>query len=864
MSAGDASSAPFLAIDPRATLPSTVTPLIGREADMERVRSLLDGGETRLLTLTGPGGIGKTRLALAAADSLEGEFAHGARFVGLASVREPDDIPTAIARALGLQDTSDRAASDLMLAALRERHLLLILDNLEHIIDGAATWIHELLHRCPRLVVLATSRYALRLASEQRYQVPHLELPDVPTVEPDEPIAVSAAVELFVQRARAVRPEFALTTENAETVRRICLALDGLPLAIELAAARLNVLSLDELLGRLADRLAILYGTTRDAEPRHRTMRDTIAWSHDLLSGEQQALFRRLSVFTGGFSLEAAEAVGGEHAMDLLTDLLDQSLVQLSALKTGESRYRMLEVIREFGLERLEAAGEIEAAHEAHAAWVFDQAQRFEHGVEGHEQIAWLHRVSADHSNIRTALAWLGDRDRLADAQDLAGSLWMYFSIRGFFDESRRLYESLVDHPRGQAATIGRAKALLGLSVILSHQAAPEGAISVLDEAGALFNARADQRRLALARISRGMALSFLGRFEDSTAVTRDALALSREIGFRFGIAATTCNLGLDAAVRIGDSAEAFRLMQESTDVARTTGNRWGQALGLENLGFFELQAGRLDIAERLILEAHELFGQVGSVRDLPMGLADLAELALRKGDPNTARQRIGESLASAERTGDNYARASILQVFAEIERSAGNLGEATAALRHALEIWREFGNEPAYADCFDILADIAISAGDMTLAARMVGAADGIWSRGDQRRIENFPDQHERRLASITGSLGKRRFHESWEAGRASSIDNAMAEALAWRPPSGAVLELLNAATASESVAGLTPRELEVLRLMTEGLTNQQIADRLFVSKRTAATHVGNILARLDLPSRTAAVAWALRTGID
>ncbi len=384
----------------------------------------------------------------------------------------------------------------------------------------------------------------------------------------------------------------------------------------------------------------------------------------------------------------------------------------------------------------------------------------------------------------------------------------------------------------------------------------------MLDEAGALFEAFGEREWLVLVRISQGMALSYLGRSEESTTAARDALAQSREIGYHFGISSAACNLGLELMFS-GDTASAYRLMRESADVARAAGNLWGQSLSLANLGNFELRAGHLETAEQHFLEAHELSVAVGSMREAPIGLSDLAELAIRKGEPEIARQRIREGLTAEERRGDIFLRGYLLQVFAEIERSTGNLGEAAGGIRRSLEIWREFDNQQAYADCLDILADIAISAGDMDMAARMIGAADGIREAGNTSRVDHSPAQHERRIASLSGALGERGYREAWEAGRAAPLDETLAEAVAWRPPPGTSLQMQDAAT-PESVAGLSPRELEVLRLMTDGLTNQQIADRLFVSTRTAAAHVSNILARLELPSRTAAVAWALRNGID
>jgi predicted ATPase/DNA-binding CsgD family transcriptional regulator len=849
-----------------SSLPNPATPLLGREAEVATVRALLDAGDTRLVTLTGPGGIGKTRLAIAVAASMEADFAHGACFVGLASTRDPALVPAVVARALGLQESGDRPAAALVVSALRDRHLLLVLDNLEHLVAGSAAWTSELLDRCPRLSVLTTSRVALRIAGEHRFQVQPLALPDDPAMDVFESLSASAAVELFVQRARAVRPDFALTAGNAGTVWEICLALDGLPLAIELAAVWLRVLSPDTLLARLADRLAILAGDQRDAAPRHRTMRDTIAWSHDLLSPEQQALFRRLSVFTGGFTLEAAEAVGGASrgapVLDLVTDLVDQSLLQLQTPETGGNRLRMLEIVREFGLERLAAEGEAVAARDAHAAWYLEQARRFEVGWDGPGQVDWLNRVEADHGNVRAALGWLVDRERIEDAQDMAGSLMMAFTIRGHYAEARRLYEDLVGDRRGGEATVARAKALLGLSVIAVHQGDAERARAALEEAIGIFRALGDQVHLSVSLECLGMVLGFLGRFDESEATTATQLDLSREIGYQLGIQGGLNNLGLDA-MRRGDLAEARRLMRQSVEIARENGYTWGLALGLGNLGWFELVTGRDEVAEPLILEATELLRALDSKRDLPISLADLAEIARRRGDVDIARGRLNEALAIAEDTGNWIAMAAVLRGSADLQRSTGDLVEAAAFARRAFETWIHGGNMVGSAGCLDTIADIAVAAGDMAAAARLVGAADGVRERAGQERAGSFPGEHEQRLEAIRGALDEGAFRAAWDTGRALSMDETIAMALAWEPPARAVPEAGAPPAAPESVSGLSPRELEVLRLMAQGTTNQDIADALFLSRRTVTSHVSSILGKLDVPSRTAAVAWALRSGL-
>ena len=322
-----APSVPFVRNDRSGTpgLPVPLTPLFGREEESANIRALLDAEETRLLTLTGPGGIGKTRLAIEVATRMAPDFAHGACFVPLAPVHDPGLFVAAVAQALGIQEGGDRPVPEIVASTLGDRHLLLILDNVEHLAATVAPWLADLLARCPRLRVLVTSRLALQIDGEQRYTVPPLPIPN--SVD-DDGLAGNAAVTLFTQRTHAILPDFALTTANASTVVEICRQVDGIPLAIELAAARADVLTLPALLTRPSDRLAILKGRRRDAPERHRTMRDAIAWSYDLLLSAEQALFRRVAVFAGGFTVEAAEAIGGPLSLDLLTTLTDHHLVR--------------------------------------------------------------------------------------------------------------------------------------------------------------------------------------------------------------------------------------------------------------------------------------------------------------------------------------------------------------------------------------------------------------------------------------------------------------------------------------------------------------------------------------------------------
>ena len=445
-------------------LPALLSPLIGREAEVAAVVALLRRDGVRLVTLTGPGGVGKTSLALRVAAELRGDFADGAAFVPLAAVRDPALVASTVAQVLGLVESGGRSPVDRLGEALRDRDVLVVLDNVEHLLD-AAPLITDLLTRCPDLVILATSRTTLRLAGEHDVPVPPLALPDPQRLFDTVYLAEVAAIRLFVERAQAVDPAFALTAENAAAVASVCERLDGLPLAIELAAARSRLFPPAALLHRLARRLPLLTAGRRDGPARHQTMRDAIAWSHDLLAEAEQTLFGRLAVFVGGFSLEAAEAITGDgedRVLDGVAALADRHLLGPVGQNDGEPRFAMLETVREYAFERLAASGAADSARFAHAAHFLALVEHAAPHLWSHDQLVWLTRLETEHDNLRAALAW--SRDQPGGAEQvarLALPLSWFWYLHGHVAEGRRWLESLLA-AAGALSPPARARALVG------------------------------------------------------------------------------------------------------------------------------------------------------------------------------------------------------------------------------------------------------------------------------------------------------------------------------------------------------------------------------------------------------------------
>jgi predicted ATPase len=678
-----------------ANLPVPRTGFVGREKEVAAAKELLLREDVRLVTVTGPGGIGKTRLAVQVASGLVEQFPGGTHFVSLSSLNDPALIASAVVQTLGMREAGGQSALEILKENLQDSlqaPMLLLLDNFEHLVQAAPT-VAELLALGPNLKILVTSRAALHVYGEHEFPVPPLALPDSRSLPAVEVLAQCPAIALFVQRATAARPDFELNRENAAAVSEICARLDGLPLALELAAARVKVLSPSSMLTRLASRLQLLTGGARDLPQRQQTLRAAMDWSYDLLSPAEQTLFRRLSVFVGGCSLEGVEAVcdtTGDLDLDLLdgmASLVDKSLVQQVEPAKGESRLVMLETIREYALEKLEASGEEALTKRAHAAYCLVLAEEQATQQSGAEEAEWLERCALEQNNFRAGIEWLTETGNAEWGLRLGTALFRFWEMREYLAEGRSSLGKLLKLPGAAGYTKARARAVFAAGVLAAEQGEYIAADALFRESLDIARRLDDTQGVAVSL----NAMAVNARDRGETAVARslfeESLALWREVGDQKAVARALSNLASVVKLQ-ADYAHARSLYAECLSIFQGLGDRTGVAWSINYQGDVARDQGDSAAARTLYEQGLAMFRELGDRWGIAGTLADLGSLATEQGDYPTARSLYRESIENFQELDHKRGIARLLACFAclaaaqlEAERSL-RLAGAAAALR--------------------------------------------------------------------------------------------------------------------------------------------------------------------------------------
>ena len=919
------------------TLPSQFNTIIGRTLEIATASTLLQRDDVRLLTLLGPGGVGKTRLGLAIAKEVAEHFRDGVFFVSLAALREPQLVLPTIARAIGVEEVVDTPLAERLQDYLSNKHMLLLLDNFEHVLE-AGSQVAELLTAIPHLKVLVTSREILHLYGEHEFEVPPLALPQL--LPQGQDIASSAAMTLFVQRAQAIKPLFVLSQENIRAVAEICIQLDGLPLAIELAAARIKLMTTQDILVRLQSRLTFLTGGPRNLPMRQQTLRNTLDWSYHLLTEEEQRFFRRLGVLVGSWTLAAAEAVADMQTEDtsltLLTSLVDKSFVRVVAESKGETRFTLLETLREYALDCLAKNNDEEiAARRQHALfflWLVEEGERY---LFRREQRQWLERLDQEAANMWEALRWIVAYKEVVLGLRFTGALIGYLNFRSSLSEGRNWFEEVLAIDEAAQYKAMRVKVLYGAGVIASMHSELSQAYLRLHECHTLAREIGSEREhaLALGMLAtlelqqgnyaeaqnyvevgyqivkdmdnawlRGIFHSIYGKVESQQSRFVEAqvrfhisLMLLREVGDLRNEADVFTHLG-GIMRQQGKLKTALFFYTRSLSLLQEVGDLWSQAACLNGIGDILRLQGEYAEAQTQFEACLTLATQLGNKQEKATALAGLGQLALYRSDIQHASHYLKESLHLTKELAYTPGMVLLFLALGDLERSQNNslmaaeayykqcltltrtmndkvnmtgalfgLGEvarlqqdtvqACTLLKQSVQLSWELNDRLGLATSLETFAWLCIQMRLPERATQFLGTTEAL---RDSLQIPIAPtlyDEHERVITTLHDKLGEVAFNESWAYGRSMTLKLALS--MVARIPIPA--EQTHIQEKQTYPAGLTAREVDVLRLVAAGLPDARIAEQLVISPRTVNTHLRSIYAKIGVSSRSAATRFAL-----
>ena len=782
---------------------------------------------TRLLSLTGPGGCGKTRLALQVAEMLSDNFRDGVWFVELAPIRDPALVPQLIAQTLHIPRTPNKPVLESLLDHLKSKEMLLIVDNCEHLIADCVQLVQQILSQTSKLKILTTSREPLSVEGETIYPLSGLAYPssDAEFVDDLQSLMEYDSIQLFVDKVRAVLPNFSVSATNASSLVQICRRLDGLPLALQLASALSNVLTLQEISEHLDNRFTLLISRQRsDLDARHSALRATIDWSHDLLSTSEQVMLRRLSVFSGGCSLAtvkavcAGEEVEYERVIELISLLVNKSLIVAQTLERTEARYSFLETIRQYAQEKLIASGEWSATHDRHLQCFLQLTEETALKLSGQYQQLWLNWLEGEHDNIRAALTWSLESSRTEAGLRIASALYQFWTIRDYVEEGLAWNERLLAQADEGISLLVRAKALTHSSLLAGFRGNTSAQMRYGREAAALAEAAGDQGKSILAWALGGQAW---------------------------------------AAWADGDYQTVFTLAKREIQLYRELGNSYQLGMALSSWSFSAMSLGKYDEARAMLDEGLTLLREAGDPYRIAMALNYSGDLARCEQNYARAQAAYEESIALLRELGAVRDLASVLHNLGHTCLHLGDVERAHALFNESMTIQQAQQNTPGVAECLIGFAALAIVRDSPTAGARLLAAAVAI---GGQRVAIAWAAtrmEYEHYLARARARLTQAAFLAEQEAGRTFSLEQAVAYA------QDVTLKAVAAQKARKKLDELSAREREVATLIAQGKSNGEIADELVVSKRTVESHIANILSKVGVTNRAQIVRWAIETGL-